>query len=143
MTTMSTGAGQANTVFYDGHCGLCHHAVKFVLKHDRDGASFRFAPLQGDTFKNRVGPDRLANLPDSMIVQTPDGSLLMRSNAWIHVLRELGGGWGMAAKLLHLIPRPLRDTAYNGIALVRRHFFRRPDRECPVIPADLRERFDR
>ena len=35
-------------VFYDGHCGLCHRTVLFLLTRDRDGALFRFGPLFGE-----------------------------------------------------------------------------------------------
>ena len=55
-------------LFYDGHCGLCHSAVKFVLKHDRR-ALFRFAPLQGELAKQHLPP----SLPGTMVVGTGDG----------------------------------------------------------------------
>src|SRR6185503_7836994 len=32
-------------LLYDGECGFCHGAVRFVLAHDRR-AAFRFAALQ-------------------------------------------------------------------------------------------------
>ena len=35
-------------VFYDGKCGLCDHAVQFILKFDHL-AIFDFSPLQGET----------------------------------------------------------------------------------------------
>ena len=35
-------------VFYDGQCGLCDHAVQFLLKADKKN-KFLFAPLQGTT----------------------------------------------------------------------------------------------
>src|SRR5208337_2548232 len=74
-------------LFYDGHCALCHETVKFVLKHDRSGSRFRFAPLQGPTFQSRVRPEERAGMPDSMVVLTDEGSLLVRSDALIHILR--------------------------------------------------------
>ena len=72
---------------------LCHGAVKFVLKHDRSGKAFRFAPLQGATFQSRISAGARADLPDSIVVLTEDGKLLTRSNAFVHILRRLGGGW--------------------------------------------------
>src|SRR5437879_3847393 len=42
------------TIFYDGHCGLCHWAVRFVLAKDRNGDAFRFAPLDSDAFRAAV-----------------------------------------------------------------------------------------
>jgi len=129
-------------LFYDGHCGLCHRTVKFVLKHDRSGTAFRFAPLQGKTFLLRVHAGQCAGLPDSVAVQTNDGSLLVRSAAFIHVLRQLGGVWRIMAAVAALIPRPVRDLAYDFIARVRYRIFRRRDDLCPVVPPALRSRFD-
>jgi len=129
-------------LFYDGHCGLCHRAVKFVLKHDRSGNAFRFAPLQGSTFQSRVFPEQRAALPDSIVVLTDAGSLLVRSDAFVHILRRLGAGWSLLSGLVDVIPRPLRDLAYDFIARVRYRVFGRRDDLCPVVPPNLRARFD-
>ena len=129
-------------IFYDGHCGLCHWAVKFVLKHDRNGQAFRFAPLQGPTFEARVPAEQRAGLPDSIVVLTHDGALLVRSNAFLHILRRLGGGWAVLAAVLGVIPRGLRDFVYNFIARIRYRAFGRRNEVCPILPAELRARFD-
>jgi predicted DCC family thiol-disulfide oxidoreductase YuxK len=77
-----------------------------------------------------------------MVVQTHQGLLLMRSNAWIHILQRLGGTWRIIAAIVALIPRPLRDLLYNVIARVRYIVFGRRDDLCPVVPHNLRARFD-
>ncbi len=130
------------TLFYDGRCGLCHRSVQFVLKHDREGKCFRFAPLQGETFQDKVPEDQRVRLPDSMVLLTRDGGLLLRSDALIHILRRLGGGWSFGAALLAAIPRAVRDFFYNWIARIRYRLFGRRDDLCPLVPADLRARFD-
>ena len=132
---------QTEILYYDGQCGLCHRGVKFVLKHDRSGTAFRFAPLQGVTFQARVSVDQRGALPDTMAVQTATGSLLIRSDAFVHILRRLGGGWKILAMALAIIPRPLRDLAYNFVARTRHRVFRRPDEPCPVVSASLRAKF--
>jgi predicted DCC family thiol-disulfide oxidoreductase YuxK len=132
----------AEYLFYDGHCGLCHRAVKFVLKHDRSGRAFRFAPLQGETFAARVPAERRAGLPDSIVVLTDDGSLLVRSAAFLHILRRLGGGWVAVASVLGVIPRGLRDFVYDLVARIRYRVFGRRDDVCPIVPPELRARFD-
>jgi len=138
----SAGALRAEIVFYDGHCGLCHRAVRFVLAEDCQGTLFRFAPLQAETFQVRVAPERRAGLPDSIVVQTAEGSLLVRSAAILHILRRLGGGWRILAAILAIIPRPLRDAAYDFIARIRYSIFGRRDESCPIVPPELRARFD-
>lgn len=139
---MPSPASNPEILFYDGHCALCHRAVKFVLKHDRSGSAFRFAPLQGETFQSRVPPETRADLPDSVVVLTADGGLLIRSNAFLHILRRLGGGWKFLAGVISVIPRPLRDAAYNIIARIRYRIFGTRDDLCPIVPADIRARFD-
>jgi predicted DCC family thiol-disulfide oxidoreductase YuxK len=128
-------------VFYDGHCGLCHRAVKFVLKHDRTGAAFHFAPLQGVTFREKIPEDRRAELPDSMVALTADGTLLTRSDAFLHICSRLGGGWRMLAAILSIVPRALRNAIYNFVARIRYRVFGRRDELCPIVPAELRARF--
>ncbi|MGO9010342.1 MAG: thiol-disulfide oxidoreductase DCC family protein [Bryobacteraceae bacterium] len=130
------------TIFYDGHCALCHRLVRFVLQHDRSGTAFRFAPLQGRTFQEKVPLGQRPGVPASMAVETHNASLLVRSDACVHVLRRLGGGWRLIASLLAAVPRPLRDAFYNFIARIRYRVFGRRDALCPTVPPGLRQRFD-
>jgi predicted DCC family thiol-disulfide oxidoreductase YuxK len=133
---------ETDLLFYDGHCGLCHRAVEFVLRHDRSGTAFRFAPLQGRTFQAQIPAPERAGIPDTIVVLTREGSILMRSNAFVHILRRLGGRWRIPAAALAAIPRPLRDRAYDFIAHIRYRVFGRRRDLCPMVPAALRARFD-
>jgi predicted DCC family thiol-disulfide oxidoreductase YuxK len=135
-------APEPEYIFYDGHCGLCHRAVRFVLKHDGAGNAFRFAPLQGHTFQLRVPSKQIPGLPDSFVVLTQEGKLLMRSDASVYVMRRLGGGWKILANILGVIPRGLRDAVYDFVARIRYRVFGRQDDLCPIVPSNLRARFD-
>ena len=128
-------------VFYDGACGLCHRTVRFGLAEDEGGAAFRFAPLQGTTFAELVPEEERATLPDSILLRRDDGALLQRSDAIAHMLLALGGAWRALGHLLRLVPRPLRDLAYDGVARVRRRLFRKPAELCPMLPPHLGARF--
>ncbi|RMH17822.1 MAG: DUF393 domain-containing protein [Acidobacteria bacterium] len=134
--------GAVDRVFYDGHCGLCHRFVRFLLAEDRDGRAFRFAPLDGPVFRRMVAEDERRDLPDSVVVRTADGRLLVRSAAAIHCARRLGGLWRALATAAALVPRPLRDRAYDAVARIRHRVFKRPPAACPLVPANLRRRFD-
>ena len=48
-------AGAAEYLFYDGHCGLCHRAVKFVLRHDRSGKRVSVCAAAGRDFSGAGG----------------------------------------------------------------------------------------
>lgn len=130
------------TIFYDGHCGLCHWAVRLVLAHDRSGDAFRFAPLDSDAFRAAVSEADRAALPDTFVLRTADGTLLIRSAAVLHLWRRLGGRWRLLAVLAGVIPAPLRDRIYDGVAQIRHRLFRRPPTVCPVVPEHLRTRFE-
>jgi predicted DCC family thiol-disulfide oxidoreductase YuxK len=129
-------------IFYDGHCGLCHGAVKFLLARDRDGSRFRFAPLEGETLVRLVPGERRATLPDSIVVLTDAGELLVRSAGVLAILRQLGGAWAALGRALRIVPRPLRDAAYDLVARIRKKLFARPSDVCPMMSPELRARFD-
>ena len=127
-------------LFYDGGCGLCHRAVRFLLKRDR-GAAFRFAPLAGDTFAREVSAPVRAALPDSLVLRLEDGTLLTRSAAVVAMLRRLGGAWTWLGLALRLVPPLLRDAGYDAVAKVRHRLFKTPEGACPLVPPALRDRF--
>ena len=89
-----------------------------------------------------VPADRRAGLPDSVIVLTDDGRLLVRSDTFIHILRRLGGFWRVMGAIIGVIPRAIRDSVYDFIARVRYRIFGRRPEVCPVTPPELRARFD-
>lgn len=134
--------GGVERLYYDGACGLCHRAVRFILAEDVDGSRFRVAPLQGETFAARVTPAERANLPDSVIVQAQEGRLLVRSDAALHILERLGGVWRVLGIAGRAFPRPLRDALYDGVARIRKRLFAAPKEACPLLPSALRGRFD-
>jgi predicted DCC family thiol-disulfide oxidoreductase YuxK len=129
-------------VFYDGNCGLCHRAVRFILAEDRLGSAFRFAPLGGEIFLASLTETQRASLPDSVAILTEDGRLLVRSAAVVHLLRRLGGIWKLVGSVTQVIPSVLLDAAYDAIARIRHRLFSRPKDACPIIPKYLRTRFD-
>jgi predicted DCC family thiol-disulfide oxidoreductase YuxK len=133
-------AGAGEMVFYDGHCGLCHGFVRFLLSEDR-AAAFRLAPLQGETFQAAASEEERARLGDSIVLQRADGVLLCKSEAVLYLLERLGGPWRVAAVLGRVFGRRMRDGVYDFIASIRYRLVARPADVCPVLPAGLRSRF--
>jgi len=132
---------EPEALFYDGYCGLCHRSVKRVLRADRDGVLFYFAPLQGRTIERVLTPSQRAALPDSIVVRTFDGRVLVKSAAVLHVLTRLGGWYRLIGLLASVVPRAVRDLVYDGGAKVRHKVFAKPNEACPMLPAELRQRF--
>lgn len=132
---------QPELIFYDGHCGLCHRWVKFVLARDPAGRAFAFSPLQGETIKQKLSPDQREQLPDSLVLLRADGAVLTRSAGVNYMLDKLGGRSRLSAWLMRPIPRVLRDFGYDCVARVRKKVFGEPTDTCPILPPDLRQRF--
>jgi predicted DCC family thiol-disulfide oxidoreductase YuxK len=130
----------SDQVFYDGACALCHRFVRFLVKRDAGGALFRYAPLQGATF--RAAAAGRGPFPDSVVLKTADGRFLVKSGAVLQALDRIGGGWRPAVRALWNVPAPIRDAVYDLVAFLRRRLLSPPADACPVIPEALRRRFD-
>lgn len=140
----------APILLYDGVCGLCNRLVQFILRRDRK-AVFRFAALQSPfaaAVLARHGAEA-ADLDTVYVIQNHDSGntdpaqpeqLISRSDAIIFVLRQLGGIWPLAAAILRITPRPLRDRGYNIVAHTRYRIFGRYD-TCPLPTPETRSRF--
>ena len=129
-------------LFYDGTCGLCHRTVRFVIAHDPGGRGFRFAPIGGPTFRSSFPESSRLAPPDSILVRTAAGSTLTRYAAVLHIARRIGGFWGALADLGWLVPQWLGDLLYDGVARIRKRLFATPPDSCPVVPVELRARFE-
>jgi len=130
-------------ILYDGVCGLCDRLVRFVLKHDQRGF-FRFAALQGHfAAKALAHHGKDAAQLEAMCVIAGEKSrpeeLLCKSDATIFVLRQLNWPW-KAAVLLKIVPRGLRDRAYDWIARRRYRIFGKLE-QCRVPSEAERARF--
>jgi predicted DCC family thiol-disulfide oxidoreductase YuxK len=139
---MQPEQGNADIIFYDGTCGLCHRWVQWVLARDPEGI-FHFAPLQSEMFQKLIPVEFRAMLPDSVVVRTQNGQLLTRSSAALYVVDRLNVRefWRVLASITRLIPKPIRDFFYDAVARVRYRIFGRSDKMCPVLPPELRGRF--
>ena len=133
-------------LLYDGTCGFCAGSVQFVLRRDRRRRALRFASLQGPTGSDVRGRHPELETVDSVSWYEPASPaggrevLLVRSSAVLHVLRYLGGAWRMLAWLGALVPRPLRDGAYDFVAR-HRHKLVRGAPMCVIPTEEQRPRF--
>jgi predicted DCC family thiol-disulfide oxidoreductase YuxK len=131
-------------LLYDGVCGLCNRLVQFILRRDRN-AIFRFAALQSTLAvriltRHGANPTALDTVYVVVNHRLPDEYLLSRSDAVLYILKQLGSFPRAAASALQILPKFLRDAAYNPMARHRYQIFGRSD-SC-ILPKDLhRPRF--
>jgi predicted DCC family thiol-disulfide oxidoreductase YuxK len=138
----ASGAGERVRLFYDGGCGLCHAAVRFVLAEDPQGRAFRFAPLASERFERDLSAEQRAALPDSLVLMLPDGALRVRSQAVREIGERLGGLWRLLALASRVVPTRWLDALYDAVARRRARLFAAPADACPLIPPELRTRFE-
>lgn len=136
------GGQAAERIYYDGQCGLCQRSVRVLLAEDRGDPTFRYAPLQGETFLERTTEAQRTALPDSTVVETVDGRLLVRSTAVLYMAGRLGGMYRVLGAMAGCIPTAARDAGYNVVAGARHRLFAKPMTACPLLPPRLRGRFD-
>lgn len=109
------GPRSAETVFFDGTCGLCSGAIRFLVAEDAYDR-FEYVPLDSDLFRSSVPEEERRELPDSVVVLTEDDRLLVRSAAVLHTAARLGGLWRLLGVVGGWVPRPLRDTIYDFVS---------------------------
>ncbi len=135
--------GETDRLLYDGMCGLCHRAVKFILRHDVSETAFTFMPLQSERL-DEVLPGDLTreHLPDSMVVVTERGEVLMKSDAALYIGERMGGIWRILGILGRRVPGVVRNGVYDLIARIRHRLFAQPEALCPVPPRRVRGRLE-
>lgn len=125
-------------LLYDGECGLCGAAVRFVLRHDRRGV-FHFAGLDTVIGRNLRMQSGVSPEVDSLVV-IDEGVGYIRSDAILAILRHLGGRWHLL-RMGGLLPRRWRDALYEGVARRRRRWSARWGMSCVVPTPAQRARF--
>ena len=129
-------------LLYDGLCGFCDGTVQFILRHDRK-KMLRFATLQGDFARGVIERHPELEGVDSLILVDRDSSgtehVHVRSAGALRVARYLGGAWNVARGLA-IVPRFIRDFAYDAFARIRYRVFGRYE-SCPIPTPEQRARF--
>lgn len=130
-------------VLYDGVCGLCNGLNQFLLKRDPND-HFRFASLQSEFSASLLKRYDISAVDlDTIYVVAgygqPSQRLLARSDAILHVLSRLGGGWGLL-RIGRMLPKSLRDALYNLVARNRYRVFGKYD-VCLMPEEKYRRKF--
>jgi predicted DCC family thiol-disulfide oxidoreductase YuxK len=129
-------------VLFDGACGFCDRAVRWLLERDAHGV-LRFAPLQGRTAE--ALRRRHAEIPRELgsIVYLEAGGdgerVYLRSDAALRIAAAIGVAPRLAGVVARL-PRGLRDAAYSAFARIRYRVFGRLE-ACRTPTPEERVRF--
>jgi predicted DCC family thiol-disulfide oxidoreductase YuxK len=109
-------------IVFDTHCVLCSRWVQFLLRHEADDW-LRFVSAWSPTglsLAARYGLGEQDLQRTYLVVR--DGVGLTRSDAGLALLAHLKVPWRWL-RLLRLVPRPIRDAAYDLVARNRYRWF--------------------
>jgi predicted DCC family thiol-disulfide oxidoreductase YuxK len=125
-------------ILFDGECNLCAWSVQFIIRRD-PAARFRFAALQSPAGRRLLAERGIDAGGIDSVVLVEDAAWFARSGAALRIARRLSGAWPLLGALL-IVPRPLRDWAYDIVARNRFRWFGRRA-SCMIPTPALRERF--
>ena len=126
-------------ILFDGVCNLCNGTVLFIIHRDKK-KKFKFATLQSETGKRISAQFHLSSIDDfDSFVYLKQNKLLLRSDAVLHLLKEMGYPWKIFFAF-RVLPLSFRDAVYDLIARNRFRFFGRRD-ACMIPTAGIAERF--
>ena len=120
-----------NVIYYDGECGLCHLAVKFILRVDSK-SKFYFSPLSNLDYN-------LKNI-DSIVFKK-GSKVFYEGQAIIMIFENIDNKWNYLAKVLKLIPINVLDTAYRWVSRNRAKVSVKKVSSCPIVPNSYQKRF--
>jgi len=125
-------------VFFDGVCNLCSSIIQFIINHDRK-ERFLFCALQSEKAKMILNNLNHNFSVTDTIVFYEKGMLFTRSTAALKIIRRLSGIYSVLYIFI-IIPKPLRNYAYNLIAKKRYKWFGKMD-SCMIPSPELQKRF--
>ena len=120
-----------NVIYYDGECGLCHLAVRFILRVDSK-SKFYFSPLSNLD-------NNLKNI-DSIVFKK-ENKVFYEGQAIIMIFENIDNNWNYLARLLKLIPINVLDTAYRWVSRNRAKISKKKVSSCPIVPSSYQKRF--
>jgi predicted DCC family thiol-disulfide oxidoreductase YuxK len=123
-------------ILFDGTCAFCEKSVRFIAT--RDHGYFRFGASQnpeGQALLEKLGTSREA--ARSLILIEGD-RVYLRSDAALRIAQRMNAPWKYAGVLL-IVPRPIRDLVYRGVAAIRYRIAGRSN-ACEIPPPEIRSR---
>ena len=120
-----------NVIYYDGECGLCHLAVRFILRVDSK-SKFYFSPLSN--------LDNNLKSMDSIILKKGN-KVFYEGQAIIMVFESIDNNWNYLAKVLKLFPVNVLNTAYRWVSRNRAKVSVKKVSSCPMVPSYYQKRF--
>ena len=126
-------------ILFDGVCNLCNGAVQYIIKRDTK-AQFMSTALQSTIGKTIIAQYHIDTTKvDSILLYTPEKGIATKSTAALKIAAKLDVFTRLLVVFL-IIPKPIRDWVYDGIAKNRYKWFGKQE-ACMIPTPDLKRRF--
>jgi predicted DCC family thiol-disulfide oxidoreductase YuxK len=125
-------------ILFDGFCNFCNRTVNIILKYDQDG-HFLFAASQSNAGINLLDQFNLNQKASASVILIDNEKVYTKTDAVIQIAICLKG-WPRLFMWLKLIPKPIRDFAYDLIAKNRYRLFGKRQ-TCSIPDESIRHRF--
>ena len=123
-------------ILFDGTCAFCERSVRFIAS--RDSGYFKFGASQNPEGQELLAKHGTSREAARSLILIEDGQIYLRSTAALRVAGHLSPPWRYARVLL-LVPRPIRDAVYRVIAAIR-HQIAGQSNACEIPPPEIRAR---
>jgi predicted DCC family thiol-disulfide oxidoreductase YuxK len=125
-------------ILFDGICNYCNGMVNFIIRQDKN-AVFKFAALQSEAGQALLEKYNLPKHDFESIILIDNGKAFSNSTAGLRLYNKLPWYWKWT-QVFWIIPRFLRDAAYNLVARNRYKLFGKKD-ACMIPGPSVRSRF--
>jgi predicted DCC family thiol-disulfide oxidoreductase YuxK len=129
---------ESHILLFDGVCNLCNKLVMFIIRTDRR-EKIVFAALQSESGKSLMEDCSLTKTNIDSVVYITDRKLFIKSDAILHLLKDIGNGWKLFFGLI-IVPHFIRDFLYDLVARSRYRIFGKRD-VCMIPSPDIIYRF--
>ena len=126
----------AGVILFDGTCAFCERSVRFIAS--RDDGYFKFGASQNPEGRQLLAQYGTTREAARSLILIEDGRIYLRSTAVLRVAGRLSAPWRYARVLL-LVPRPIRDAVYRVVAAIRHRIAGRSN-ACEIPPPEIRAR---
>ena len=126
----------AGVILFDGTCAFCERSVRFIAS--RDDGYFKFGASQNPEGRQLLAQYGTTREAARSLILIEDGQIYLRSTAALRVAGRLSAPWRYARVLL-LVPRPIRDAVYRVVAAIRHRIAGRSN-ACEIPPPEIRAR---
>jgi predicted DCC family thiol-disulfide oxidoreductase YuxK len=125
-------------ILFDGVCNFCNSAVNFIIKQDRKKI-FKFAALQSVAGQNLLQQYNLPTQNFDSFILIDNSKIYKSSCAGLRLYNKLPWYWKWS-QVFWIVPKLLRDAAYNVIAKNRYKWFGKKE-TCMIPSSEVKERF--